>query len=401
MIRNDVSYREFEINSDHLMRLGETKKKFQLILDKINQSQNFYMYDQADEIINFEIYPRFRDADEDTNYRGRICFLYGDYDTGKSFLVRYAASLLYHKFNVYWKESDSNPIQIIDLRDDINTAKQFLLFLLSQFGYPIDPLQLKSWDRAHITEIRLREKVISILESRQTRLLVLDECQRLLKARNPNIPNIFECIKDLTNKKYWNGSLRTCIFFCGTHDGLPLLEAADWIQGRAHSIRMKELSKDEYPYFLWTVYSDFVDMGISPEWNLAIRDNTSKNHVLNPEVASFLYQRTEGKVGLTVEIIRDAVKRALDRKRLHPNLNDYKLVILEGKDYEKIKLEVEEVLIPVHYQDSIVLRYNDRLCKIGGCPRSKNPYKNFGNLLNHYKRKHPTIKIVNNAGGKM
>ena len=401
MTKITTPYQDFEINTNHLVDLGKIQKHYQEILERINTSQNFYMYDQAKDIINHEIYPRFRDADEDRNFRGRICFLYGDYNTGKSFLVRYAASLLYHKFDHYWKAPDSNPIQIIDLRDDINTAKQFLLFLLSQVGYPVDPIQLKSWDRSHVTEIRLRDKLISILELRQTRLLILDECQRLLKARNPNIPNIFECIKDITNKKYWNGALRTCIIFCGTHDGLPLLEAADWIQGRAHSIHMKELSKSEYPYFLWTIYSDFISMGVSSDWNLATFDEASQSQVLNPEVASFLYQRTEGKVGLTVEIIRDAIKRALDHERLHPDFDDYKLVILEGKDYNHISLEGHHESISVQNDNAIIIRYEDRFCKIKGCPRSKEPYSNMGNLLNHYKRKHPTIKIVNKEGGKM
>lgn len=400
MIKNNFSYGDFPINPDHLAKLGKTERKYQDILDKINENQNFYMYDQANEIINHEIYPRFQDADEDKNYRGRICFLYGDYNTGKSFLVRYCAGLIFHKYNVYWKDPNSNPIHIIDLRDDINTAKQFLLFLLSQLGYPIDPLQLKSWDRSHVTEIRLREKVISILELRQTRILILDECQRLLKARNPNIPNIFECIKDLTNRKYWNGALRTSIFFCGTHDGLPLLEAADWIQGRAHSIRMMELSDDEYPDLLWTIYLDYIDMGISSEWNFTIIDKDTHERVLNPELVSFLHQRTEGKVGLTVEIIRDAVKRALYRGQLHPDLDDYKLVIIEGKDYNNIELE-ENNTNKKPDAESVVIGYKDRLCTVEGCFRSREPYKSFGPLLPHYKKKHPAIKIVNKAGGRM
>ena len=400
MVKNNFSYGDFAINPVHLAKLGKTERRYQDILDRINENPNFYMYDQADDVINHDIYPRFDEADKDRNYRGRVCFLYGDYNTGKSFLVRYAASLIYKKYKILWKSPNSNPIHIIDLRDDINTAKQFLLFLLSQLGYPIDPLQLKSWDRSHVTEIRLREKVISILELRQTRILILDECQRILKSRNPNIPNIFECIKDLTNKKYWNGALRTSIFLCGTHDGLPLLEAADWIQGRAHSIRMMELSEDEYPYFLWTVYLDFINMGVSSEWNLAIIDKETHERVLNPELVSFLLQRTDGKVRLTVEIIRDAVKRALYRGQLHPDLDDYKMVIIEGKDYNNIELE-ENNTNKNPDAESVAIGYKDRLCTVVGCYRARVQYKSFHPLLNHYKKEHPTIKVVNKVGGKM
>lgn len=398
---NHNYFGNFEINSSHLHSLGEICKRHQQVMRLVNDRQVFYMYDQAESIISEEIYTRFRDADKDMSNRGRMFFLYGDYNTGKSYLVRYAASLLFHKFSYYWHAPDIYPIHIIDLRDDINTAKQLLLYLLAQLGFPIDPLLLKNWERSHVAEVRLREKLISILELHQTRILVLDECQRLLKSRNPNIPNIFELIKDLTTKSYWSSSLRTSIIFCGTHDGLPLLDAADWIQGRAHSIKLRELKLDEYAYFLWTIYTDFISLGISLDWNLAIYDEETNDRVLNPEIASFLFQRTRGKVGLTVEIIRDAVKRALNRGQLHPSQDDYKLVILEGMDFEDIELESLKKRGKEENKDRILVGIKDRMCKVKGCPRSRNPYVQYKSLIRHYKLKHPNIQIINRAGERM
>ena len=397
---NNYFIGNFEINDSHLQSLGEISQIHQQIMKLVNDRQVFYMYDQAESIIRDEIYPRFRDADKDMSNRGRIFFLYGDYNTGKSYLVRYAASLLFRKFSHYWHSPDIYPIRIIDLRDDINTAKQLMLYLLAHLGFPIDPILLKNWERAHVAEVRLREKLITLLESHQTRILVLDECQRLLKARNPNIPNIFEFIKDLTTKSYWSGPLRTSIIFCGTHDGLPLLDAADWIQGRAHSIKMRELRLDEYAYFLWTIYTDFMSLGISNDWNLAIYDKKTKDRVLNPEIASFLFQRTRGKVGLTVEIIRDAVKRALNRGQLHPSQNDYKLVILEGIDYDDIELSSQKQE-KVGNEKRIPVGIKDRLCKVNGCTRSRNPYAHYNSLIRHYKLKHPNVQIINRAGERM
>ena len=400
MVTTNDYYDKFELNDAHMQLICQNNPQTQKIRDIVNNHHVFYMFNQAEEIIRDEIFTRFRDADKDTNNRGRIFFLYGDYNTGKSSLLKYAAFMLYQKFNPYWLVLDTCPIHIIDLRDDINTAKQFLLYLLAELGYPIDPIILKNWDVSHIAEVRLREKVISVLEKHQTRLLILDECQRLLKARNPNIPNIFECIKDLTTKAYWSGTLRSSIILCGTHDGLPLLEAADWIQGRAHSIKMHELNQTEYAYFLWVIYTDFINLGISSEWNLAIYDENKKDYVLNPEIASFLFQRTKGKVGLTVEIVREAIKRALNQGKLHPSVNDYKYVILEGKNYQNIDLrsnsESQESL-----ENTIMVGINDRICKIKGCPQSRKPYAHYNTLIHHYKLKHPNVQILISAGERV
>ena len=403
MNSNNYCIGDFEIDDSHLESFGEISQIYRQILKLVNDRQVFYMYDQAESIIREELYTRFRDADKDMSSRGRILFLYGDYNTGKSYLIRYAASLFYHKFSKIWHSPEIYPIHIIDLRDDINTAKQLMLYLLTRLGFPIDPILLRKWERSQIAEVRLRDKIISILESHQTRILVLDECQRLLKAKNPNIPNIFEFIKDLTTKSYWSGPFRTSIIFCGTHDGLPLLDAADWIQGRAHSIRMQELRLEEYAYFLWTIYTDFISLGISTDWNLAIYDEQTKERVLNPEIASFLFQRTKGKVGLTVEIIRDAVKRALNRGELHPRQNDYKLVILEGIDYDDIELNSQLLQGQEKGKNNsrIHVGIKDRLCKVKGCPRSRNPYIQYKSLILHYKLKHPDVGILNRAGDRM
>lgn len=387
----------FEVSDEHLELLNSLPEEFKEVLDRINKRKPFYMYNQAREIISLELDPRFLDADQDVNDRGRIMFLYGDFNSGKSYLLRYSASLFKRKYHSYWDSSqETHPIIIINLTNDINTAKQLLLFLLDQLGRPIDPRQIKNWESTSVCEIRLRDKLISTLESYKTRLLIIDECQRLLKSRNPDIPNIFEALKDLTTKSYWKDSLRTYFLLCGTQDGLPLLDAADWIQGRAHSIKLHSLSQHEYGNFLWAIYEDFISMGVSRKWNLVIKDGISENSVLNPEIAMFLYKRSYGKVGLTVELIKYATKRAINAGRFYPDKKDYGLIILEGVEYETRNEDCE-----INKDMKIVLGYEDRLCKIGNCKRSRDPYKTYRSLVNHYKLKHKEIKLVNREGDRI
>ncbi|MFW9971018.1 MAG: ATP-binding protein [Candidatus Odinarchaeota archaeon] len=399
MATDDIdNLNKFDISKDHLNLLNGISLKNQRILKRINNRKPFYIYSQVEEIIKSEIDPRFRNADQDLNDRGRILFFYGDFNTGKSYTLRYSGALCREKYNNYWLSfEDAHPIIFINLRDDINTAKQFLLFLLDKLGRPVDPRQIREWEKTNVAEVRLIDKVISILEYYKTRIIVLDECQRLLKARNPDIPNIFETIKDLTTKSNWKGNLRTHFILCGTRDGIPLLEAADWIQGRAHSIQLKALPEYEYGIFLWTIYEDFVQMGVSKDWDLAIFDEQSQDLMLNPEIALFLYERSGGKAGLTVELIRDAIKRALNSGRHYPTRDDYKLVIIEGTKYETQENVVPEKIIK-NNRVEVVIGYDSRICKIKGCPRAKNPYSTFKSLINHYKSKHPLVSLKNREG---
>jgi len=390
----------FELSEDHLDLLNGINEKTRQILERINNRKPFYMYNQAKQIIKSEIDCRFRDADQDLNDRGRILFFYGNFNTGKTYTLKYSGFLLKTKYDTYWNSSeDVFPIIFIDLRDDINTAKQFLLFLLDQLGRSVDPKQIREWEKTNVTEIRLRDKIIRLLETYKTRILILDECQRLLKSRNPDIPNIFEALKDLITKSYWNGDLRTHFILCGTQDGVPLLEAADWIQGRAHSIKLKSLPIAEYGIFLWTIYEGFIQMGISKEWDFAIEDAESHELILNPEIALFLYKRSGGKAGLTVELIRDAVKRALNSGKKFPSKEDYKLVILEGVTYKTEDGSNETSNTKNSIQ--VVIGYDNRQCQIERCPRHKNPYKTYRGLINHYKNKHPNVELLNREGDRI
>ena len=76
-------------------------------------------------------------------------------------------------------------------------------------------------------------------------------------------------------------------------------------------------------------------MNISKDQDLAILEEETQDLILNQEIALFLYKKSGGKAGLTVELIRDAVKRAINSGRSFPTKSDYKLVILECADNKK------------------------------------------------------------------
>ena len=58
------------------------------IISMIEKRQVFYMYPQAKNVIQTILVPRFLRADITANDRGLIYFLYGDYHTGKSYLLK-------------------------------------------------------------------------------------------------------------------------------------------------------------------------------------------------------------------------------------------------------------------------------------------------------------------------
>ena len=383
-----MTKKEITIEPDHL-KLGRVDPDKQELINNVNSRCPFYMYSQAESIIQSEMFPLFRDAITNNTFRGKIHFLYGDYNTGKSYLLQYVTELIRYHNKVLWKPSH-RPIQIMDLRDDINTAKQFYLYLLNQLNDPMDPNRLKKWKLTNTIEINLRDRVIKTLERLRTRILILDECQRLLKAKNQDIPNIFEALKDLTNKKYWRGDLRTQFVICGTDEAYNILSVENWIQGRTYTIRLEELTRLEYPKFLLKIYYDYVDLGISENWNLCHIKKETGTEELNHELADFLYQKSMGRVGLTVDIIKDAIKRALNNNRMYPILEDYQLVISGNKALDIERSEMKRI--------EIVLDYHDKLCVVERCPRFKKPYEYHKDLLRHYKKKHPEYILKNKDG---
>ena len=91
----------------------------------------FYMYPQAEHILKTFLIPRFQRAEMSNNDRGLIYFVYGNYHTGKSFLLKYYAALMKRCFPAIWKNHEF-PILKIDLNNHINTAEQLLLFILEK-----------------------------------------------------------------------------------------------------------------------------------------------------------------------------------------------------------------------------------------------------------------------------
>jgi hypothetical protein len=243
-----------------------------------------------------------------------------------------------------------------------------------------------------VTKERLQSRLITYLELNGTRILILDECQKLLSSRNSEILDIFELFKDLSTKTNWSGTLRTQIILCGTKDGIPLLEAADWIQGRTRTIKLLEIDGRDFGVFLLKIFKYYTSIGISENWDLVTNISIDQKRNLNEEVALYLFGRTHGKVGLTADLIREAMLHALHEGRLYPDKQDFEAINLDEKTY---------IMADVPYQPESIsdlrqihLSLQDRCCKVGLCKRSTQPYEKFSSLLHHYKFKHPQVELV-------
>ena len=355
----------------------------------------FYKYPQAEKIILSFLSPRFLRADVSTNDRGLIYFLSGDYHTGKSFLLKYFAYVMKKCFPEIWKVHEL-PIAKIDLNNHINTAQQLLLYLLEKLGRPVDGSLLNQWKKTNSINQRLQDRLIRLLEQFGTRVLILDECQKLLISRNPDISDIFELLKDLTTRQNWHGKLRTQIILCGTNDGIPMLEAAQWIQGRTRIMKLQELKDDDdYGSLLLTIYRDYLSLGVSDEWGIVTSQHDAGVRTLNEEIAHYFRQRTHGKVGLSVDLIRNATLLALDEGRFYPEMKDYESIRLDEKSY--ILETNSSKICPKKEKHKIHISLQDRTCIMKGCKKSNKPYTRYNSLIQHYKIKHPNIELIYGA----
>jgi len=361
------------------------------IADLIEKRLVFYLYPQAEKIIKSFLLPRFLRADVSTNDRGLIYFLSGDYHTGKSFLLKYFAALMKRCFPEIW-EAHEIPIAKIDLNNHINTAQQLLLFLLDKLGRPVDSRHLNQWKKTNSINQRLQSRLIKILEQLGTRILILDECQKLLISRNPDISDIFELLKDLTTKHNWSGKLRTQIIMCGTKDGVPLLEAADWIQGRTQIMKLQELNVFDYGSLLLAIFQDYLSVGISSNWQIVDSKEGMNTKNLNQEMAVYLYQRTHGKVGLTVDLIRNATLVALDEGRLYPEKKDFEAIHLNEKAYTIKRKPLPSP--PKQKSKKIHIHLQDRTCSLPNCDKATKIYVRYNSLIHHYKTKHPNVELI-------
>ncbi len=413
----DEGFNTYDINENHLEFFSENVDLMK-IHQKIISRRAFYMYNPAEVIIKSEIIPWFKNAHIDTNERGRISFLHGDYNSGKSYLLRYGAALCRRFFESYWKSTNdgrtTHPVIIKNFPYNIRSVEGLYTWLLEVLGNPVDPQQLKKWERTNIKIIRLQKKIIKTLYSYENRLLILDESQRLLRAGdNLRISEIFEAFKDLITKNNWdeiNCPHRPHIILCGTSDCLALLRIGKFIQGRVHTRQLYPISQDDYPNFLASIYSDYRSLGVSSDWNLFHEKENLLE--LNEEIALILYERTKGMAGLTVEIIRDAVKTALEAGLEAPILDHYKEVILEGTKYVFQKTVSSENIDELSNKNSDNSKYHyntikvnidadNLICAFRGCARSKQPYKRFYSLINHYNAKHPDAEVYDSEGNRL
>jgi len=381
---------------DDIFLVDKINAKAKEIANDITKRQVFYMYSQAEMIIKSFLLPGFLQADINSNDRGVIYFLYGDYHTGKSHLIKYFMALMEVAHPEYW-EIHEQPIIRIDLNNRINTADQLLIFILDKLGRPIDPKLIKQWNITNVTKERLQMRLICLLELYGTRLLVLDECQKLLQTRNQNILDIFELLKDLSTLGNWNGNLRTQIVLCGTKDGLPLLEAADWIQGRTRTMQLHEVDGLDFGALLMRVYRDYISLGISEEWDLVSTSPDNKKITLNQDLALYIFSRTKGKVGLTIDMVRNAVLQALNDGRLFPTKRDFESVRLNEKTYLVSNTPSPKKEQKKKPKTKIRISLQDRVCKIKNCSKFDKPYVRYSALVQHYKMKHPDVELIYGA----
>lgn len=363
---------------------------------EIEQRPVFYSYPQAQEILTKFLYPVFDRAGHTGNHRGLIYFLYGGYHTGKSHLLRYFASLMERFHPEYWDIAEA-PILKVDLTNHVNTAQQLLQFLLEKLGRPVDPKLLASWKKTNCDHVRLQERLVRLLEDLGTRVLILDECQKLLVSRNPDITDIFELLKDLSTKHNWHGDLQTRIVLCGTQDGVPLLEAADWIQGRTMTVKLQPLQAGDFATFLLSIYRDFFEAGVTGDWDLVRATPGSSKRRLDQAVAQYLFSRTGGKAGLTVDLIRNATLLALDQGRLAPTRADFEAIRLTEKSFVFTNPALETSPTPARGKRStakVRIGLGDRTCCVHGCSRAEHPYKRYSALVQHYKLKHPGVELA-------
>ena len=369
---------EFPINEADLNLFDP---KIKQLNEYINRENLFYIFPQVREIVAEHLCQRFEDAVLNERDRGKFTFIYGAKNTGKTLLLFYAEDFLRKQYPMCWEEEGYIfPVIYLKLDVLINTGTQLMTYILKKLGDPVSYEQNRAYKNTNLEADYLFERVITRLKKLKTRILFLDESQLIMKARNSNLVDIFEVIKKFTHKSNWTGNLRTHFVLCGTNECYTMLEADDWIQERIYLINFQPLEEEDYTIFVSEIYKDLIKAGISRDWKVITdQKKTNKEFIL------YLLNKTQGRVGATVLLIKEAIQKALARGQLYPSQNDF--------DACEVNLDIKLKNLP-----QLEISATDTMCKVKNCRYNRKIYKKFNNLLQHYKNIHYNeVEVVNSS----
>jgi hypothetical protein len=142
-------------------------------------------------------------------------------------------------------------------------------------------------------------------------------------------------------------------------------------------------------------YRDYVKLGISEKCRLLFRDSRTGVMTLDMKLGKYLFKKTEGKVGLTVQIIKKVLGQALTDNRKYPVFDDFRKVLQMDKD---VNIDPISSIAKKMKRKKVVIQYQDNKCKIKGCPNYNEEVSHHSELLDHYRTVHPEYKIMNKDG---
>jgi len=191
------------------------------------------------------------------------------------------------------------------------TLKKVFAIILTRLGKPVSSRYLRDFHTQDLVDL-----IITELENKKLRLLIIDELQDLLVASFEDKKDIFTGFKKILN------ACSTRLVLVGTNAAKDLLYLDEWIDERLIIQEIPRLQDgSDFRNLLSQIYIAYKE--IIPDWDLAqIRpDGTIE---FNYSLILLLLELCQGRLGKLVQNIRYSIIEALEHSRNSVIEQDYR-----------------------------------------------------------------------------
>jgi DNA replication protein DnaC len=294
----------------------------------------WFDYERANKIFDeldrayMQAYKYYENPNKYTDIRPISLFLTGEVNTGKTTLAvkyqHYCENQAKRKGLVYSKDD----IVIVDAPVGI-TFRGMFEYLLEEFNIEI---HLKM-EKIHTN--RLITMLIKELRKRKVKLLLIDDIQNMTSTSQKEKDEIFKGFRRIVNQS------QTRLVLVGLPNAYKLFEDSNWVDERFRALNLPKWNpySTEYLDLLFTIHNAFRDF--LPDWDLVSKEGT-----LNKDLALFLHEISDGRLGKLIQTIKQAAVHAITNQRTNILREDYEHVQTMHYILKDGRLEQENVDIP-------------------------------------------------------
>lgn len=314
-----------ELTENDIMRRTRLNQAIQILNHNVwfEYKKALEIFDEFD-VAYLQACKYYENPGENADIRPISLFLSGEINTGKTTLVvkymNYCEQIAKREKGTY-SEND-----VLYFDTPVHASFKYM------FSYMLERLNINNQGK-NIKEMhtdRLIDLIIKELRKRKVKVLFLDEIQNLVKITVDEKEDIFNGFKKLANQS------QTRLILVGTPSSMDLFKDAKWVDERYRVLLLPkwDITK-EYLDLLFSIHQAYEDF--LPDWDLV-----DKAGMVNKDIALYLHNLSDGRLGKLIQTIRYAAVRALSQNRTNVTVEDYDYVqpikysVKDGKIIESL-----------------------------------------------------------------